>query len=117
MSMPRGVQQRRVAGWRMPPNTVSVARPGPLGNPFKTSVYGQEQAVALHRQWLEAESATKLGYTGDAAEALDIARARVLDLLPGLRGKNLACFCPEPGPYERDCCHRAVLIEMANKSV
>ena len=98
----------------MPPNTVSVARPGPLGNPFKASVYGCEQAVALHRQWLEADSAAALGYEGDTAAALDIDRARVLELLPGLRGKNLGCFCPEPAAHQRDCCHRAVLIEMAN---
>lgn len=29
------VQLRRVKGWRMPPNTVVVARPTILGNPFR----------------------------------------------------------------------------------
>lgn len=31
-----------------------------------------------------------------------------------LRGKNLACWCPHDNPYE-DCCHAAVLLEIANK--
>jgi len=31
-----------------------------------------------------------------------------------LRGKNLACWCPLPEPYEHDCCHAAVLLEIAN---
>jgi hypothetical protein len=31
---PRRIQRRRTKGWRMPPNTVSVTRPGPWGNPF-----------------------------------------------------------------------------------
>lgn len=32
---PERVQLRRVAGWRMPPNTRSVARPSRWGNPFR----------------------------------------------------------------------------------
>lgn len=31
-----------------------------------------------------------------------------------LRGKNLACWCPLPTePYQEDCCHAAVLLEIA----
>lgn len=33
--MPVGVQLRRVTGWRMPPNTLCVARPSMWGNPWK----------------------------------------------------------------------------------
>jgi hypothetical protein len=32
--MPVRVQLRRTKGWRMPPNTVKVTRPGLFGNPF-----------------------------------------------------------------------------------
>lgn len=32
--MPIRVQRKRTKGWKMPPNTVSVTRPGPFGNPF-----------------------------------------------------------------------------------
>lgn len=33
-----------------------------------------------------------------------------------LVGKNLACWCAKDDPYE-DCCHAAVLIELANKEI
>ena len=32
---PKRVQLSRSKGWRMPPNTISVARPGGWGNPFR----------------------------------------------------------------------------------
>jgi hypothetical protein len=35
MTTPVRVQLRPTKGWRMPPNTVSVARPGPFGNSTK----------------------------------------------------------------------------------
>ena len=41
-------------------------------------------------------------------------RQMVLEGLPTLRGKNLACWCPLPGPGGRDTCHAAVLLERAN---
>lgn len=33
--MPKRIQRRRTKGWRMPPDTVYVGRPGKWGNPFK----------------------------------------------------------------------------------
>jgi hypothetical protein len=33
--MPKRIQLRRTAGWRMPEGAVSVARPTKWGNPFK----------------------------------------------------------------------------------
>jgi hypothetical protein len=46
---PHRVQLRRTKGWRMPENTVSVARPGPFGNPWTVkaafaSGYGSPEA-------------------------------------------------------------------------
>lgn len=113
---PRPVQLSRMAGWRMPPNTVSVARPTVFGNPFRPGgLFGADMAVTLHRTWLEAETAEELGYTDMFAEYLNTRRAEVMRRLPELRGKNLACWCPCPDPYERDRCHRAVLMELANR--
>lgn len=113
---PRPVQLSRMAGWRMPPNTVSVARPTVFGNPFRPGgLIGMDMAVSLHRTWLEAETAEELGHTGSAAKLLNDRRAEVMRRLPELRGKNLACWCPCPAPYQRDRCHRAVLMEMANR--
>lgn len=37
----------------------------------------------------------------------------IADARAELRGKNLACWCPKTDPYE-DCCHAAVLLEIAN---
>lgn len=65
---------------------------------------------------LEAATAAELGYQGGEAERLDAMRAEVMRLLPGLRGKNLACTCREPAAYERDRCHGAFLLELANST-
>ena len=34
MKQPVRIQRKRTKGWKMPPNTVSVTRPGKWGNPF-----------------------------------------------------------------------------------
>lgn len=112
--MPERIQLRRTAGWRMPPNTVKVDRSTPLGNPFSVEVFGQAQAVAMHRVWLETETAAELGYAGQQADQLDARRAAVMAALPGLRGMNLACWCALPAEGERDLCHAVTYLEKAN---
>lgn len=86
---PHRVQLRRTRGWRMPPNTVSVSRPGPWGNPY---------AVGVH---------------GDAAQCVQLYRGLVARFpsvaFTDLRGKNLACWCALDKP-----CHADVLLEIAN---
>lgn len=42
-------------------------------------------------------------------------RKVLLDALPTLRGKNLACWCPLPKHGEPDNCHAALLLELANR--
>lgn len=118
---PKRIQRKRSKGWKMPPNTVSVTRPGPYGNPFvigepAPSIYSRfhrgtvetaEQAVALFRRVLIYEAAKET----PAAE-------RTLDLLAGLRGKNLACFCPLVDQHGNAVpCHADVLLELANAPV
>jgi hypothetical protein len=44
-----------------------------------------------------------------ATQLVDAARAE-------LRGKNLACWCKLPAPYEDDECHAAVLLKIANET-
>ncbi len=68
--MPRRIQRKRSKGWKMPPNTVSVTRPGKWGNPFDfrssdccwlALSYGcrgdrlgrQEASVKAFREWIE----------------------------------------------------------------
>lgn len=95
MSKPIRVQIRRIKGWRMPPNTVWVARPGRWGNPWRVQPGRTiEQAIAKYRSWLNGEMPSYLPPP-----------YRMEDL----RGKNLACFCKLTDP-----CHADVLLEIAN---
>ena len=107
---PVRVRLSRKKGWKLPPDTVSVARPGRWGNPFSvapelapgtpvgtryTSMPTVAQAVAAYRRWLGEDPAGQRV----AAQARE-----------QLRGKNLACWCPLDGP-----CHAEVLLEVANR--
>ena len=117
MRQPQRIQLRRTAGWRMPPNTVKVDRSTIFGNPFSVEQYGREQALALHRLWIDgrlADENIRTSYPSWAATHLMERRKKVVEALPTLRGKNLACWCALPPPGERDCCHAAVLLELAN---
>lgn len=94
----------------MPPNTVSVTRPGVFGNPFTAKAAeevgyknGAEMAVWAFRQWMKVAP--------DFADYQPLLRRRILERVGELRGKNLACFCSVGQP-----CHADVLIEIANES-
>lgn len=84
--MPERIQLKRAKGWKMPPNTVKVSRPGKWGNPFTFANSGSVHPAIRF-----------------ACEV-----APLLDVTP-LRGKNLACFCSLDQP-----CHADVLLELAN---
>jgi len=103
---PQRIQRKREKGWRMPPNTISVARPGKWGNPFRIAPAFEsegckmpeitaESAVSLYREWIE--------------RALEN-HPSTYDALQDLRGKNLACFCRLDQP-----CHADVLLDLANR--
>jgi hypothetical protein len=108
---PVRIQRKRTKGWRMPPNTISVCRPGKWGNPFivgrrvilvhdvtyeecwkaGSMVVTPHLAVELYRTWIEA--------------SYERCRQAKLEL----SGRNLACFCPLDKP-----CHADVLLSIAN---
>ena len=112
---PVRIQLSRAKGWRMPKNTISVARgPGRVfGNPFTVAdavdvarvrpERAQAFVVACFAAWLRGDRSNWMGPESDAAAELILAR------LPELRGKNLACWC-RPGTS----CHADVLLEIAN---
>lgn len=117
--IPVRIQRRRMRGWRMPPNTVSVTRPGPLGNPFRigdfVDVDGRhvEIKTALHARTLYMENvvAFNLRLAQHPGNGKGVIGAREwIERVRALRGKNLACFCPLDQP-----CHADVLLELANK--
>ncbi len=118
--MPERIQQRRTKGWRKPENTVSVARPTKFGNPFAAKIpHGEEGLATMTRQYLVEdfrEWLTTPLFAGKSPKGWDSMlgvkfedRARILDNLDELRGKNLMCFCPLDQP-----CHADVLLEIAN---
>lgn len=88
----------RLKGWRMPPNTVKVCRPGKWGNPFRVGDWRPDGE----------------GFIRDQAEAVMLFckhddTASIRAAAGELRGKNLACWCKAGTP-----CHADVLIELAN---
>ena len=109
--MPERVQLCRAKGWRLPPNTVSVARPGPWGNPFVVGRDGtRERCVHLYKEML----AGYIFLTVKASvERQRKARCYVARNISTLRGKNLACWCRLDGKP----CHADVLLRLANSSV
>ncbi len=87
--MPERIQRKRIKGWKMPPNTVSVTRPGPWGN---------------------YDGTTRQAFEDGLASMSNADRAFYFDKLKELRGKNLACWCAPGAP-----CHGDVLLKLANE--
>ncbi|HEY0220012.1 MAG TPA: DUF4326 domain-containing protein [Afipia sp.] len=110
---PVRIQRKRTKGWKMPPNTVSVTRPGKWGNPYRVLNGDVERSVRLFRRLFEVE-ASRLRHMvlGISSGAPGYGEGKVLDMklsLHELRGKNLACWCALDQP-----CHADVLLELAN---
>ena len=113
------VQQRRTAGWRMPDNTMSVARPSKWGNPFKV---GETYRAGTWQHAVLADMEPAVGPLDtvivlDAATAVEafarwlIETPQMMVSLRELAGRNLACWCPPTSS-----CHADVLLELANPS-
>jgi hypothetical protein len=93
---------------------VKVDRTTLFGNPFSIKDYGHDRAVALHRAWLAGKLAGQDLPASREAKLAEL-RAKVLAALPTLRGRNLACWCALPEAGQRDNCHAALLLELANR--
>jgi hypothetical protein len=98
MTKPVRIQRKRTKGFKLPPNTVSVTRPGRWGNPFKVG----DDVPGLKGEPMDAEDAVHMFRLFIPEFAIEAARKE-------LRGKNLACFCKLDQP-----CHADVLLELAN---
>jgi hypothetical protein len=102
--MPERIQRTRKKGWRMPPNTRCVTRPGRYGNPFRIGDVWVEPSGELH---IVNDSETAIDEFRSYIRAKLIADPQFLE---PLRGKNLACYCLLDKP-----CHADVLLELANE--
>lgn len=132
---PIRVQRKRTKGFKLPPNTVSVARPGKWGNFLKCENEEIIYINARHRRkhfapWaalcvgntekmLEIYEAVfnrdydylNLISRPDIASDLQFWVNKTIDLdLNELRDKNLACFCKLENK-----CHADVLLRLANR--
>ena len=86
-----------------PPNTVRVMRPGKWGNPFDWRKQDVDHALDKHAEWLiHGTKPITFGRTTHDPVKL---RASLSEL----RGKHLACTCPDGFP-----CHGDLLLRLAN---
>lgn len=127
--MPKRIQQKRSAGWRMPANTRSVARPSKYGNPFVVRLCDGARCweivelfgIALRSDDYPDQFSTKQEAVRAAVELYELHTGpmgsyelNVEQVRRDLRGKDLACWCPLPEPGETDWCHAAVLLRISN---
>lgn len=103
--MPVRVQRKRVKGWTMPENTISVTRPGKWGNPFKIGDKIHDPNSGKVIKTLKTLNDILLWYR-------NYLKYRMMgeEIVKELKGKNLACYCPLDRP-----CHADVLLEIANR--
>lgn len=108
----------------MPPNTVKVDCSTVFGNPVVCTPHGCELklcgccepfrcCVKVFREYIESGLENRDSRTGSIVIAIEAAagyprRTRLVERLPELRGKNLACWCALDKP-----CHADVLLEIA----
>lgn len=123
-AVPVRVHRKRTAGWRMPPNTVSVARPGKWGNPFFiineegspwiTDARDPSMPVLNYdvQRLLNIAETEPLGWRNARRGVVELFRQQCCDRsFAELRGKNLACWCPLDQP-----CHADIILQFANSA-
>ena len=110
---PQRYQLSRAKGARLPPNTVSVARPHKFGNPFDwkplkalnknhTNGTARAEAVRCFENWINGSDKDWMGPRSREV------RAFMLASIPDLRNKNVACYCPIGA-----VCHGDILLKLA----
>ena len=127
---PKRIQLRRSRGWRLPPETVNVARPTKWGNPWRVgdvlgcdmdesedyrgsaAVITAELACALYRAALLSPPTSYVCHPDGRRTVITGLASGVtaVDVVRELRGRHLACWCPAERP-----CHADVLLEVANR--
>ena len=113
--MPKRIQRKREKGWRMPPNTVSVTRPGRWGNPYfpgccrARGFFDDETMEPCEHDVRDPRVQVK--WFGELMEQRRTDNPTEFEsYIAPLRGKDLACWCPLDQP-----CHADALLELANK--
>jgi hypothetical protein len=113
---PLRLQRKRTKGYRLPEGAISATRPSFLGNPFtlegcrQAGFQGTDDELRLRcveafKVWLGPH--WRENWDGEESERR---RQAILDALPSLKGKQLACWCPLTR-----ACHCDVILNLANK--
>lgn len=102
----------------MPPNAISVTRPGRWGNPFKVGDYvkignGKRQGEFGYIKTTNEYANKSYIHLDTIEKVLDMYEKYLSDYPPfglyELTGKNLACWCKPGSP-----CHADILLKLAN---
>lgn len=112
---PIRVQLSRKAGFKLPPNTVSVSRGRgrKYGNPFPVPKVEPARQLAAQKATVDLYAAVlSLAHLKGSGfpRSSDLKIPTLEEIRRDLRGKNLACWC-KPG----EPCHADVLLEIANR--
>ena len=118
MSEPQRIQRLRTKGWKAPPNTIMVTRPGKFGNPWAPKKVGDLWVIVCSKCEATGDFtyATKEAALAGAVQAfrVDIHLRHVcapsMDAIKTLRGKNIGCYCGKG-----QACHGDVLLKIANE--
>lgn len=104
--MPERIQLSRRKGFRMPPNSRSVARPTRWGNPYTLDMYrGDWPQSSEHELRRMAVSDFRGMVDGRWEFDGDVDYPSLDEIRAELAGKNLACWCPLD-----HACHADVLL-------
>ena len=110
--MPQRIRLSRVKGWRIPDNTVNVARAGPhpgkLGNLFIVGRHGTRAECAA-KFWQLAHGFISVSEDIDPDAQAQL-HQRLHAMLPDLAGQDVACWCALDG----GACHGDVILALAN---
>jgi Domain of unknown function (DUF4326) len=116
------VQRRHPkSGYVLPAGVVDCTRPGPFGNPFRVGpTMTAEEAVTLFGRHLEAAIERRQRCEGysvhvigrQAGKSLRHRFDRIAAMLPDLRDKDCACYCPVSAEF----CHVNVLMAAAART-
>lgn len=115
----------------MPDGALYVGRPTRWGNPWHVGADGlvagpglyftadpemsRRMIVGLFTDWLRLGTNAPALMAGGPYKALEERRRTILDNLPDLAGRDLACWCPlEDTAGKPVPCHADVLLELAN---
>ncbi|MFJ1650063.1 DUF4326 domain-containing protein [Streptomyces sp. NPDC088337] len=119
LAQPARIHRQGTKGWRAPDRAVYVGRGTRWGNPYKVVQRNRCYAVLTddggviyaHRDETEVRRVATDWYRAWFSGQPDLAAAARRQLA----GRPLMCWCPLPEPGDRDHCHAAVLLAIANE--